>query len=258
MLHAGILRVGEKRSSTSALTSEVEFEVEVEVEVTETNRATNSVAKGASDSPEEGAPVQATAKAQALRVEIADLKDQLADLDYYEALGLTTDASSGEIKRAYFKSAKKFHPDTLARLGLNDLRDEAAGVFARITEAFGTLSDKGKRALYDAGGRGEPEIDTAKLAQAEKSFRKGEILLRMGNFQGALEYLESAVDLWPDEPAYQSGLGWALYKQPKPDTARAREHLETASSGALAGRRAPRAVASRARGHCAESAAAAA
>ena len=37
---------------------------------------------------------------------------------------------------------------------------------------------------------------------------------------------------WPDEPAYQSGLGWALYKQPKPDTARAREHLETASSGA--------------------------
>ena len=54
----------------------------------------------------------------------------------------------------------------------------------------------------------------------------------MGNFHGALDYLEPAVDLWPDEPAYQSGLGWALYKQQRTDAARAREHLEIASSQA--------------------------
>ena len=50
----------------------------------------------------------------------------------------------------------------------------------------------------------------------------------MGNFRGALAYLEPAVDLWPEEPAYQSGLAWALYKQPKSDPPRACEHLEIA------------------------------
>jgi len=115
---------------------------------------------------------------------------------------------------------------------MEDLRDDAAQVFARIAEAFETLSDPNKKAAYDAGGGDEPEIDTARLAQAETSFRKGEILLRMGNFHGALEYLEPAVDLWPDEPAYQSGLGWALYKQTRSNSTRAREHLEIASSQA--------------------------
>ena len=35
--------------------------------------------------------------------------------------------------------------------------------------------------------------------------------------------------IWPDEPAYQSLLGWALYKQPARDAVRAREHLELAA-----------------------------
>jgi Flp pilus assembly protein TadD len=97
-----------------------------------------------------------------------------------------------------------------------------------MAEAFEVLSDSSKRAAYDKRGRDGPQIDMSQLAQAEKSFRKGEILLRMGNFGGALEYLQPAVELWPDEPAYQSALGWALYKQSRPDVARAVEHLETA------------------------------
>jgi tetratricopeptide (TPR) repeat protein len=117
-------------------------------------------------------------------------------------------------------------------MGLADLKTEAASVFARIAEAFEVLSDPDKRASYDAGGSEAAEIDTARLAQAEKSFRKGEILVKMGNFAGALEYLEPAVELWPEEPAYQAGLGWALYKQPRSDIARALEHLEIALSQA--------------------------
>ena len=50
----------------------------------------------------------------------------------------------------------------------------------------------------------------------------------MGNFVAALDYLEPAVELWPEEPAYQALLGWALYKQPKSDSKRAREHLAIA------------------------------
>ena len=71
-------------------------------------------------------------------------------------------------------------------------------------------------------------MDTRVLAQAETFYRKGEILIGMGDFRGALEYLEPAVELWPDECEYQSALGWALYKQPQPDIERSREHLERA------------------------------
>lgn len=167
-------------------------------------------------------------RGEAMREEIARLLGRLGEIDHYEALGLEREARPAEIKKAYFKAAKKYHPDALGRLGIADLHDEAARVFARIAEAFETLSDPDRKAHYDSGASASPEIDTARLAQAEKSFRKGEILLRMGQFQAAIEYLEPAVDLWPEEPAYQSGLGWALYKQPRTEAERARLHLQTA------------------------------
>lgn len=167
-------------------------------------------------------------KAAALRKEIDALLPQLEDVTHYEALGLEESCSATDIKKAYFRAAKKYHPDALARIGLEDSKEAAAQVFGRISEAFETLTDPDKRKAYDSGDAEPAEIDTARLTQAETSFRKGEILLRMGNFAGALEYLEPAVELWPDEPAYQQALGWALFKQPNSDPDRAQIHLMTA------------------------------
>jgi tetratricopeptide (TPR) repeat protein len=228
LIHSGIMRVKTDRRSLENAPSEIQFEFEVTAAPSPTARAGRSTASTAKPA----ATTKADATSEALRAEIQTLLEQLSNLDHYNALGLGANAKASDIKRAYFKAAKKFHPDALARLGLEDLREDAARVFGRIAEAFETLSDPSKKAAYDAGGSDAPEIDTARLAQAETSFRKGEILIGMGNFHGALDYLEPAVDLWPDEPAYQSGLGWALYKQPQTDAARAREHLEIASSQA--------------------------
>ncbi len=74
----------------------------------------------------------------------------------------------------------------------------------------------------------DTDFDANRLAQAEKLYRKGEILLRQGNFTGALEFLEPAVDLWPEEAAYQSALGWVLHKKMPSEPERARKHLELA------------------------------
>lgn len=193
------------------------------------------VAKGLGRTDQTAAPdASATARAsnasnpkvEALRAEITSMLSQLGELTHYAALGVELDARPAEIKRAYFRAAKKYHPDSLARLDLGDMRDQAAQVFGRIAEAFETLSNDAKRAAYDSGDGDQTEIDTARLTQAETSFRKGEILVKMGNFVGALEYLEPAVDLWPDEPAYHAELGWALFRQPQSNPARAQEHLE--------------------------------
>jgi tetratricopeptide (TPR) repeat protein len=170
-------------------------------------------------------------KASALREEIEQYHAALAEHDYYSLLGLDSDANAAAIKKAYFKAAKRLHPDALSGLGLEDLKPAAADVFARIAEAFEVLSDDTKRRDYDAGLRGDaPEIDTVQLAQAETHYRKGEILIRMGDFKGALEYLKPAVELWPEECEYQSALGWALYKQRPSDPDAAREYLEKAIS----------------------------
>jgi tetratricopeptide (TPR) repeat protein len=50
----------------------------------------------------------------------------------------------------------------------------------------------------------------------------------MGNFNGALEFLEPAVNLWPQEPVYQAAFGWACFKARPPRPELAREHLAKA------------------------------
>ena len=62
--------------------------------------------------------------------------------DYYALLGVTPDATSAQIKSAYRKLAKRYHPD------VNDSPD-AAEKFREITEAYDTLTDPDRRSLYD-------------------------------------------------------------------------------------------------------------
>jgi tetratricopeptide (TPR) repeat protein len=217
---------GTSRIATEA--GSLEFDVQVAVEAPVGEAVSPNAENEATSTPQRAGDTSA----DTLREEIESLLGQLSTLDHYSALGLDESAGAAQFKRAYFKAAKKYHPDSLARLGLEDLREPAALIFGRIAEAFETLSDPEKKAAYDTYGSQEPEIDTARLAQAETSFRKGEILAKMGNFDGALEYFEPAVDLWPEEPAYQAELGWALYKQPNADLERATLHLEIAMNQA--------------------------
>ena len=222
-VHAGLVRAFSAPKRPHAPT--LDFEVEVAV--------SNEPSPGASSEtrPPTGQSSfssESTSKDAELRGEIAARLERLADLDHYTALEIDREASASEVKKAYFKAAKRYHPDALVRLDLADSTEGPARLFARIAEAFEILSDPVKRQAYDQEGDAVEEIDAAQLAQAETSFRKGEVLAKMGNFQGALDYLGPAVELWPTEPAYQAAFGWALYKQLKPDLPRATTHLELA------------------------------
>lgn len=63
--------------------------------------------------------------------------------NYYELLGISRDASSSEVKKAYYQLAKNHHPDTAG--GDPEL-------FAQVNEAYETLSDTNKRRIYDRYG----------------------------------------------------------------------------------------------------------
>lgn len=71
----------------------------------------------------------------------------MASKDFYETLGVSRDVSDEDLKRAYRRMAKKWHPDENP-----DNKEGAEAKFKEIGEAYAILSDKQKRAAYDQYG----------------------------------------------------------------------------------------------------------
>ena len=67
----------------------------------------------------------------------------MAYIDYYNVLGINKNATTDEVRKAYRKLARKYHPD------LNPNNKEAEKKFQEINEANEVLSDPEKRKKYD-------------------------------------------------------------------------------------------------------------
>ena len=65
--------------------------------------------------------------------------------DYYEVMSVARDATQDDIKRAYRKLARKYHPDV-------SKESDAEGLFKEVGEAYEVLKDPEKRAAYDQFG----------------------------------------------------------------------------------------------------------
>jgi len=108
--------------------------------------------------------------------------------DYYKALGVSKDAGQADIKKAYRKLARQFHPDA------NKSNPEAEERFKEISEAYGVLSDEKRRkeydearALFGSGGFRYPGGSTTSGAPGGGfSFDFGDLFGQPGGGQGGL------------------------------------------------------------------------
>ncbi len=101
----------------------------------------------------------------------------MAFIDYYSILGLDRNASDADIKKAYRKLARKYHPD------VNQHNPEAQAKFQQINEANEVLSDPEKRKKYDAYGENWKHGEEYEKARQYQSQHGG--FADFSNFGGA-------------------------------------------------------------------------
>lgn len=88
-------------------------------------------------------------------------------VDYYKTLGINKNATNDDIKKAYRKLARKYHPD------VNPNDKEAHKKFQQINEANEVLSDPEKRKKYDQYGENWKHADQYESARQQQSQQRG-------------------------------------------------------------------------------------
>jgi curved DNA-binding protein CbpA len=135
--------------------------------------------------------------------------------DYYQLLGVTPQASAGEIRQAYARLAREKHPD---RFPDPEAKQQAQRSFQDITTAFNALANPKSRQEYDQA-REKPVPQTPEDIAAD-AYERSQAALEAGELQEAVTQLHRAVHNAPGQVSYQLALGRALGKAAGHDAAR--------------------------------------
>jgi tetratricopeptide (TPR) repeat protein len=127
-----------------------------------------------------------------LRDEIEEMHKQYEGLGYYGVLGVENYASIHEIKSAYYKAAKKYHPDMHFHLDDNHLKDKLNDIFTYVYEAYETLSNPQKREEYDNTSTLTPAKLVSQSDKARELFEEGKLHLRRNNDAAAELFFRKA------------------------------------------------------------------
>lgn len=195
--------------------------------------------------PEEiGNPIDETFGGLIDRIDETELRFRQSN--HYDILGIDASASADEIKKAYYRAAREYHPDRHFSLP-EDVKGKLLNIFNGITRAYLTLKDYEKRREYDASVRvktsdnvaerpasaaeetpqGEPirqhtdagAGDTGKSDIARSNFDEGKSEFRKGRFEEAAHFFATAIYFDTLHPEYHYYYGLCFAKTGKPKEA---------------------------------------
>jgi curved DNA-binding protein CbpA len=156
---------------------------------------------------------------------VNELYDNIVRLTFYDILEINIDTPGPEIKKAYLKAAKNYHPDKHIDLPDPDMKDKLTLLFTLVNKAYDTLSNETEKANYDSIllKKTAAHVPESETILAEKQFERGLAELKSGNAWGAVDSLRWAIRIVPDKASYWAHLSLALSKM----TRRHKEAEET-------------------------------
>lgn len=176
--------------------------------------------------PETGA-IEGVSPQQAMAV--AQIIGVLNQVDYFQVLRVSHDATPAEIKKAFYRESRTYHPDRFFHLTDDEVKVDIGTVYKRITEAYYFLKDDAKRKKYAADVTGPDrnaklrfteasEVETKQQAKKEQEEQigthpKGRSFYASAvkdfdakRYSDALRNLKSALMYERDNPRYKEKL----------------------------------------------------
>jgi len=154
----------------------------------------------------------------------------LPNQDHYQMLGVERTATALQIKKAYFRLAKAYHPDRHFDPSMADLKGSLDTLFDRLHNSYEALSDQVRRAEYDLArsrqaqrppsaqeqaSREAAEDAAEKAARALDQFNNGMTEFKVGNFWSAVDSFAWATRLDPRKAQYFYYHGLCLANIPR-------------------------------------------
>ncbi len=178
-------------------------------------------------------PAPAAAPRPAVSQDAGALKafyERVRAADHFEALGVKREATTSQIKIAYFQLAKSYHPDAGPAGEPVEIKKLRADVFACLGEAWGVLGDDAKRAEYlrVLASGGAADVDVSAIFKAEEVFQKATIFVKTRRYDKALEALDEATKLNAEEPEFGVWKAWVEFL-----VAQDRKRQQAASSAVI-------------------------
>jgi len=155
------------------------------------------------------------------KIEINSIARLLDELDYFQILKVPQNVSLEELKSAYFRESRNYHPDKFYNEA-PDINKKVTAIFKRITEAYKILSDNETRAIYTEGINGAqraknlryihgvqggpPKEDEGQTPLGRKYFQMGKIAFNNMDYKGAKINFQLALKMEPKNESFQKRL----------------------------------------------------
>ena len=208
LLALRMAEIGESKSER-----EMEFAREV---IREAVRPAAAADPKQPDAPRKHTETEAIASRETIEKAFSALPGQ----DHYQVLGVTVATTAADIKKAYFRLAKSYHPDRHFDPAMSDLKHKLETLFDRVHKGYTILSDQARRVEYDMAAEKQPEAPKTgdefvehraegyqedykeKVARAADQFNNGMREFKGGNYWGAVEAFTWATRLDPIKAPY--------------------------------------------------------
>lgn len=174
--------------------------------------------------PPRPGPLPATGAVETIDPQQASALRKLAQglnaLDYFQTLGLAQTATPGEIKKAFYRESRTYHPDRFFHLADTQEKTDIGSIYKRITEAYYVLRDDTKRKKYLADLAGAERNSKLRYTDATESELKAEarksVEEEFGTSPKARPFFKTALAEFEkgNLPASQSALKMGLTYEP--------------------------------------------